>query len=291
MDLRPRELLREARRRGLLPKKALGQHFLVEEGIAERIVELSQVDQRDVILEIGPGIGALTFVLLERSRKVVAVEIDPRFIPFLREMAGDDDRLELLEGDIMEVDLGGIALRKGRLKVVSNLPYNLSVPILFRLLEEREHLKGMTLMVQREVAERITSPPGRKSYGALSVLCQLWADPKVVMYVPPGAFWPPPEVEGAVVRFELFEGSRVPVKDLSFFRRVVQACFLHRRKTLLNSLSSAGYGPKERLKEALEGCGIDPRRRGETLSLEALGKLEEALSCTVQEEVSHGLSL
>ncbi|RLA95752.1 MAG: ribosomal RNA small subunit methyltransferase A, partial [Deltaproteobacteria bacterium] len=198
MDLRPRELLREARRRGLLPKKALGQHFLVEEGIAERIVELSQVDQRDVILEIGPGIGALTFVLLERSRKVVAVEIDPRFIPFLREMAGDDDRLELLEGDIMEVDLGGIALREGRLKVVSNLPYNLSVPILFRLLEEREHLKGMTLMVQREVAERITSPPGRKSYGALSVLCQLWADPKVVMYVPPGAFWPPPEVEGAV---------------------------------------------------------------------------------------------
>ena len=272
-------LLREARRRGLLPYKSLGQHFLIHRGVAERIVQRAEVEEEDVVLEVGPGIGGLTFLLLERAKKVIAVEIDERFASFLEEMAAGDPRLRILREDALGVDLSALAEREGRkLKVVSNLPYNVSTPLFFHFLSHREVLTSLTLMFQREVAERIISPPGRKTYGILSVFAGLYTRARVLFHVPPEAFWPPPKVEGAVVRLEVLPHPAVPIEDPRLLQRVLQACFQRRRKTLLNALSSAGLGTKQELREILQELGLDPQRRGETLSVEELASLSNILS-------------
>lgn len=273
----PRDLLGEARRKGIFPHKGLGQHFLIDKDVALRIVEAAGIREGDGVLEVGPGIGSLTFALAERARKVTAVEVDGRLADFLLEKAQGWGlhHVEVLKGDILKVDLGSLLLREGRLKVVANLPYNLSTKILFLLLEHSPRLQDLTLMFQREVAERIVSPPGGKSYGALSVMVRLWAEPRLVMKVPRGAFWPPPEVEGGVVHFKPY-GARV--RDPKAFQRVVEAAFAQRRKTLLNALSAGGFGPKERLRGVLWACGIEPSRRAETLSFEELKRISEAIS-------------
>ena len=274
-----RGLLREARRRGLLPHKALGQHFLIHRGIAKRIVEGAEIKGEDVVLEVGPGIGGLTFLLLGRAKKVIAVEIDERLAAFLEEMAEGDPRLLILQDDALRLDLSALAGREGgKLKVVSNLPYNVSTPLFFHFLSHREALTSLTLMFQREVAERITSPPGRKSYGILAVYAGLYTRAQILFHVPPQAFWPPPQVEGAVVRLEVLPHPVVPMEDPHLFQRVLQACFQKRRKTLLNALSSAGLGTKEELRGLLQGLGLDPQRRGETLSVEELANLTNVLS-------------
>lgn len=269
----PRALVRRAKDKGILPHKGLGQHFLLDKGIALRIAEAAGVGGEDVVLEIGPGVGSLTFALAEKAKKVVAVEVDKRLVEFLKEETAGLN-VEILEGDILEVDLPSLASMEGEMKVVANLPYNLSTRILFYLLEHRSSLKDLTLMFQREVAERIVSPPGSKNYGVLSVMARLWAEPKMVMRVPKGAFWPPPEVEGAVVYFKLRKEREV--HDVKAVRRIVEAAFSTRRKTLLNALSAAGIAPKEKIREILLQCGIDPMRRAETLTLEELIRLTEA---------------
>ena len=272
-----RWLLSEAKRRGIFPKKSLGQHFLLEGGIARKIAERAVLDPDERVVEIGPGLGVLTFSLLRRAKRVIAIEVDERMVNFLRDLV-EGDRLRLICADALKFDFLSLAEEEGgSLNLVSNLPFNISTPLFLRLLEQRRAFLSLTLMFQREVAERITSPRGKRSYGPLSVLAQLYTEPHLLFHVPPQAFYPPPQVRGSVIRFEVLERPRIDISHEGTFKEIVFASFHQRRKTILNSLRGSGLGNKGELEEVLRQCGIDPRRRAETLSLEEWGRLTEAL--------------
>jgi 16S rRNA (adenine1518-N6/adenine1519-N6)-dimethyltransferase len=263
-----------------LPKKALGQHFLIDKGIAQKIVRVASLDPEDCVVEIGPGMGVLTFLMLRHVKRVVAVEVDPEMVDHLKERGRGMDSLTILGLDVLHFDFQGLAHEAGKkLKVVANLPYNISTPVIFRLLESRQALARLTLMLQREVAQRIIAPPGNKAYSPLSVLTQLYTSPKIVMRVPPQAFYPSPRVESAVVGFSILERPRLAIKDAEFFQKVVRASFAQRRKTILNSLynSSPDLGSREEIEKSLAAVGIDPRRRAETLHLTEFQRLAVAL--------------
>jgi 16S rRNA (adenine1518-N6/adenine1519-N6)-dimethyltransferase len=271
-------LMQELRSRGVSPKKALGQHFLIDKGIAQKIVRLASLGPEDCVVEIGPGMGVLTFPMLPRVKKVVAVEVDQEMADYLRGRGVTS--LTVICQDALRVDFRGLAQDAGgRLKVVANLPYNIAAPVIFRLLEYREVLTNLTLMLQREVAQRITASPGSKAYGPLSIFTQLYTSPKLMMRVPPQAFYPRPKVESAVVGFAILDHPRVEVRDTEFFHEVVRASFAQRRKTILNSLKNSplALGSREEIEEALGVVGIDPRRRAETLDLHEFKRLAEAL--------------
>ncbi|UCC65931.1 MAG: ribosomal RNA small subunit methyltransferase A [Deltaproteobacteria bacterium] len=273
-------LMQELRGRGILPKRALGQHFLIDRRLAEKIVRLAPLDPEDIVVEIGPGMGVLTFLMLPQVKKVVAVELDQRMVAYLREKGKKISSLAVVYGDALQFDFRGLAEEAGgKLKVVANLPYNISTPIIFRLLESRDSLAHLTLMLQQEVAQRITSPPGSRDYGPLSISAQLYTSPKILMRVPPHAFYPRPAVQSAVVGFEILAHPRVEVGDMRFFQGVVRASFAQRRKTILNSLknSALGLGSSGEIRGVLESIGIDPRRRAETLDLVEFKRLAEAL--------------
>lgn len=273
-------LMQELRSRGVSPKRGLGQHFLIDQGIAQKIVRLADLEPEDCVVEIGPGMGVLTFLMLPRVKQVVAVELDQGMADYLREKAKGSSSLIVVRQDALGFDFAEMSRHVGRkIKVVANLPYNISTPVIFRLLESRLFLSHLTLMLQREVAERITASPGGKAYGPLSIFTQLYTSPKIMMRVPPEAFYPPPKVESALVRFEILERPRIAIDDDSFFQKVVRASFAQRRKTLLNALtgSSLSLGPKDKVTAALEAIGIDPRRRAETLDLIEFKHLAEAL--------------
>ena len=271
--LDPRELLKEALKRGIVPKKSLGQHFLLDKKMAQRIVREAGISPEDAVLEIGPGLGSLTFALLEKAKAVVAVELDSRLASFLREKA-QGLPLEVVEGDFLRIDLSQLFSRYGRLKAVGNLPYGVSTEILFKLLQAHRYFEDITLMFQWEVAQRIVSPPGTKRYGALSVTVRLFSEPRLLFRVPRGAFWPRPEVQGGVVRFRLHEQ---PKGDIETMKGLLEGLFSSRRKTILNALLRVGYGPRERIRSLLERASIDPMRRPETLSLEEYLALAESL--------------
>jgi 16S rRNA (adenine1518-N6/adenine1519-N6)-dimethyltransferase len=257
-------LLKEAKSSGIRPKKSLGQHFLIDPNYVNKILKESGVTSEDTVLEVGAGLGSLTFPLSLRAKRVIAVEIDDKLCEFLKERASDLP-IELIQGDILNVDLRELYQKYGPLKVLGNLPYNLSVSILFYLLSFWELLKDLTLMFQKEVAERIVSPPGGKAYGALSVTVRTLCEPKFLFKVPRGAFWPPPEVEGGVVFFQLHKN---PKGDIETLRRFVTRIFSKRRKTILNALVETGFGKREEMKDLLLNMGIDPRRRPESLGIE-----------------------
>jgi 16S rRNA (adenine1518-N6/adenine1519-N6)-dimethyltransferase len=276
-------LMEELRSRGVSPKQALGQHFLIDLGIARKIVRLADLEPEDCVVEIGPGMGVLTFLMLPLVKKVIAVELDQGMAAFLREKAAGAGMasLTVVRQDALGFDFARVSRDVGRkIKVVANLPYNISTPVIFRLLESRETLTRLTLMLQREVAQRISASPGNKDYGPLAIFTQLYTSPKIVMQVPPEAFYPRPRVESALVRFEIMEHPRIAIDDDGFFQQVVRASFAHRRKTLLNALtgSSLSLGAKEGVAAALEAIGIDPRRRAETLDLVEFQRLAEALN-------------
>jgi 16S rRNA (adenine1518-N6/adenine1519-N6)-dimethyltransferase len=273
-------LMQELRSRGVLPKQALGQHFLIDQGIAQKIVRLADLEPEDCVVEIGPGMGVLTFLMLPLVKKVIAVELDQGMAAFLREKAEGRTSLTVVRQDALGFDFAKAARDVGRkLKAVANLPYNISTPVIFRLLESRQALAHLTLMLQREVAERIIASPGGKDYGPLAIFTQLYTSPKIMMRVSPEAFYPPPKVESALVGFEMLQLPRIAIDDHGFFQKVVRASFAQRRKTLLNALmgSSLSLGPKDKVAAALEGSGIDPRRRAETLGLVEFQRLAEAL--------------
>ncbi len=273
-------LMQELRSRGVAPKRALGQHFLIDRGVAQKIVQLADLKPEDCVVEIGPGMGVLTFLMLPQVKQVVAVELDQEMADYLRERGGGTPSLIVVRRDALGFDFPALAQEAGRkLKVVANLPYNISTPVIFRLLESREALAHLTLMLQREVAQRITASPGSKDYGLLSIFTQLYTAPKIMMPVPPQAFYPRPKVESSVVGFEILERPRVAIKDEGFFQKVVRASFSQRRKTILNSLTGAplALGSREKITEALEAVGIDPRRRAETMDLTEFKRLAEAL--------------
>jgi 16S rRNA (adenine1518-N6/adenine1519-N6)-dimethyltransferase len=272
-------LMQELKQREVFPKKALGQHFLIDQGIAEKIVRLADLRAEDCVVEIGPGMGVLTFRMLPLVKQLIAVELDQGMADYLRGKGEGQASLTVIRQDVLGFDFERVAQEAGRrLRVVANLPYNISTPVVFRLLEYREALTHLTLMLQREVAERIIAPPSGKDYGLLSIFTQLYASPKIVMRVPPEAFHPRPKVESAVVRFEILEHPRIAIEDEVFFKKVVKASFAQRRKTLLNALRGASSPlPKEEIEAALTAAGIDPRRRAETLNLAEFQRLAEAL--------------
>lgn len=235
----------------------------------------------ELVLEVGPGLGVLTRALATQGARVVAVELDRGMVQVLSEtLAGLEDRVQVVQGDVLAVDLEGLVRPRlppgGRAKVAANLPYYITTPILFRLLEQDLPLQRIVVMVQKEVADRMVAGPGGKDYGALSVAIRFFTRPTIVTRVSSGSFWPPPEVDSAVVALEVHEQPPVSAPRQELFK-VVKAAFGQRRKTLLNALS-AGLGvPKDKLAPVLQAAGIDPGRRGETLSLEEFATLTRAI--------------
>jgi 16S rRNA (adenine1518-N6/adenine1519-N6)-dimethyltransferase len=252
-------------------KKALGQNFLVDGNVLANIVKAADISPEDMVLEVGPGRGALTARLAEAAARVVAVEYDRDLVPLLRNELCRYQSLEVINADILRLDLQeALGYSVGdKWKVVANLPYNISSQILFRFIEERAMFSEMLLMLQKEVGERLLAPPSCKDYGVLTVFCRLYFDVERVLSVKPASFRPVPRVDSVVLRFRVLGKPRVEVGDESLFRRVVKASFAQRRKTLLNCLKGMDASADEAsLRRVLESAGIDPRRRGETLSLD-----------------------
>jgi 16S rRNA (adenine1518-N6/adenine1519-N6)-dimethyltransferase len=273
-------------------KKSLGQNFLTDARISRRIVDAVSPQQSDVILEIGPGTGALTRLLVERSGHVIAVEIDPRLADELRRSITSEN-LSIIEADalavnwneIMSTGIASLKAQRGgnseqaRVRVVANLPYYISTPIIERLIQSQGPIFDLTLMLQNEVVERITSGPGSKEYGYLSVYVQYHCVATKLFEVPPSAFRPAPKVQSAVVRLLARDRPAVDVSDEARFLAVARSSFAQRRKTILNNLKAASNALSftQPIETALEIAGIDPRRRAETLSLAEFGALHDAL--------------
>ena len=249
---------------GLRPKKGLGQNFLVDEGMADRIAEAALSHGRSPFVEIGPGIGSLTRPLLARVGQLWAVEQDAALLPLLRTRTEEFGQLEIEQGDALMIDFREWAVRLGGpLTIVANLPYHISTPLLFHLLEQGDAIGAMVLMFQKEVAERIAAPPNNKSYGILSVHSQLWMAVESLFEVPPRAFYPVPKVDSSVISLVRRAEPLAQVADPPFFRKVVRAAFGQRRKTISNALKVLEINPNPWLLRA----DIDPIRRGETLSV------------------------
>jgi len=247
-------------------KKSLGQNFLKDPYYLDKIVNSARITSHDLILEIGPGLGHLTRVLAARAGKVLALELDERLIPLLRKDFAEFANVEIVQTDALEYPYAALA----------NLPYYISTPIIQKLLIYRDRFDTLTLMLQKEVADRIASPPGGKEYGYLSVLVQLYAEPRIEFIVPAGAFTPRPDVDSAVITLALRSFPAVLLRDEVSFLRVVKAAFSQRRKTLRNSLKQLG-APKEKMDVVLNRTGIDLGRRAETLSVEEFARLADFL--------------
>lgn len=253
--------------------KSLGQNFLRDPYYLNKIADAAQIGPEDRVLEIGPGLGHLTRVLTQRARKVLAIEVDGRLIPHLQSDFSEYRNFELVHADALEYDYGAL---NDRWKVVANLPYYISTPIIQKLIVRRDKFISLTLMLQKEVAERISAPPGGKEYGYLSVLVQFYTVPRIEFKVPPGAFTPCPEVDSSVITLTLRDQPAVMVRDEAFFIRVIKAAFSQRRKTLRNSLKQLA-AQKNKMDEVFNSIGIDLGRRAETLSVEEFGKLADYL--------------
>jgi len=260
---------------GAAPNKTLGQSFLLDKEALDRICDIAQLSESDAVLEVGPGLGALTVRLLERVSRVTAVEKDAKFAAFLSKKLRRDG-FKLLHGDALEVSWDELGLPESGAKVVANLPYSISKPVLRRLLEEwRSHLASATVLVQREVALRLTAPADSEHYGPMSLMAQLYTRPRIQFDIPPGAFLPPPQVTSTVIHFEMLSAPSILVENESRFWATVRAAFGQRRKNLGNTLKP--LAPRDKLASVWEQTGIDPKRRGETLSLDEFETLARAL--------------
>lgn len=258
-------------------KKRFGQHFLTDKNLLKKIVRAASVKPGDRVLEIGPGRGALTEAILEAGAKVTAIEVDRDLAAYLKERFSADERIEILTIDALKASFTELSKERDcRFKIVSNLPYNISGPILAKFLDERAAFTLMVLMFQKEVAVRIASKPGTKEYGILSVISQAYADVKIEFHVSRHLFSPKPNVDSSVVSFKLLEAPRFPIEDEEFFKEVVRSAFGQRRKTLHNALKALGIGIED-ITKALTDTNIAPQRRGETLSVEEFGRLSNEL--------------
>ena len=263
-------------------QKKFGQNFLIDENVVEKIVREAGVTKDDFVMEIGPGIGTMTQILCENAREVVAVKIDKKLIPILTEdTLSYYDNVTVINEDILKLDIRKLAEEKndGRpIKVVANLPYYITTPIIMGLFESHVPLDSITIMVQKEVADRMQCGPGTKDYGALSLAVQFYAKPKVVLNVPASCFMPRPNVDSAVIRLERFKTPPVDVCDEHLMFKIIRASFNQRRKTMLNSVGNAGIGiSKEALSTALEKMGLSLTIRGEALTLEQFANLSNLL--------------
>ena len=263
---------------GLFPKKRLGQHFLIDSNILDQVIRTARVEKEDVVIEVGPGLGEMTLALARLAKQVIAVEIDPQLVEILKKKLAGCPNVEVVRSDVLKVDFNYFFKKGGRpVKVVANLPYQISTPLLFRFIESKEAFSTFTLMLQREVAERMAASPGGKEYGTLSVLLQMFLDLSVRFFIPASAFFPSPKVESAVVHMIWKEKPMVDAGDEEWFKSVVRASFSHRRKTLMNALKHSELSLPDSPESRVENAGIDPRRRPETLTLQEFVRLAEAL--------------
>ena len=263
-------------------QKKFGQNFLIDGNILGKIVEAAQITETDCVLEIGPGIGTMTQYLAERAKSVVVVEIDKNLIPILQETLSVYQNVKIINEDILKTDIDRIVREENDgkpIKVVANLPYYITTPIVMSLFENHVALQSITIMVQKEVADRMQAVPGTKDYGALSLAVRYYAKPEIIMKVPASCFMPRPNVDSAVIRLIRYDNPPVEVRDEAWLFAIIRASFNQRRKTLVNGLSNAGnlgIG-KEKIAEAVELMGLQPSVRGETLSLEQFAELSNYL--------------
>jgi 16S rRNA (adenine1518-N6/adenine1519-N6)-dimethyltransferase len=257
-------------------KKGLGQNFLIDDSVLEDVVDGADVNNEDFIIEIGPGFGTLTRALLKRAKKVCAIELDEKLFPILEEELKDFDNFELIHKDALKVDFNELIANEKSVKLVANLPYYLTTPIIVNLLTKGYNFKSLTIMIQKEVGVRIDSEPNCKAYGAFSILVQYYCNTKILRLVPPSAFLPQPKVESIVIRLDRLEEPKVKVKDEALFFSIVRQSFNMRRKTLWNGVKNMGVA-KEDLEKCFERANIDPKRRGETLSLQEFATLSDEI--------------
>jgi len=261
------------------PLKSLGQNFLIDNNVIAKIIQAADIQADDCVLEIGPGRGALTEHLARRAGRLVLIEYDHALAFALKERYADQPRITVVDADILAVDLAALLGESSKSwKVVANLPYNISTAVLFRLLEVRDKLTRMVLMLQKEVGDRLVAAPDCSDYGVTTVLLGLWFNMRREFIVPPGCFQPSPKVDSAVLSFVPLSAPRAEVGDEDVFRRVVKGAFGMRRKTLVNCLKAAEFTTIDDLRGILDECGIDGRRRGETLSLDEFAALSRCFS-------------
>lgn len=263
-------------------QKKFGQNFLIDSNVLENIVEAAGITKGDFVLEIGPGIGTMTQYLCESARQVLAVEIDKMLIPILEDTLSEYDNVEVINQDVLKVDIKSLVEEKnnGRpIKVVANLPYYITTPIIMGLFESKVPIESITIMVQKEVADRMQTGPGSKDYGALSLAVQYYADAKVMLNVSATCFMPRPNVDSAVIKLTRHQESPVEVKDESLMFKIIRASFNQRRKTLVNGLKNSSEldFSKEEITEAIKSIGKEENIRGEKLTLEEFAKLSNAL--------------
>jgi len=250
-------------------RRSLGQHFLFDQNILKKIIYCSRITADDTVVEIGAGNGTLTRLLAASAKKVIAIELDKKLIGRLKESLSIYPNVEIVTADAMKFPYETI---KGRFKVVANIPYYITTPLLFRLLEFKEKIPSMTLLLQKEVAQRIVATPGSKDYGVLSITVQLYTKPVLKFIIPKGAFSPPPKIDSAVVYFEVSPVTLFKIKDEAFFLKVVRTAFSQRRKVIANSLKIFGN-----VKEALQKAGINPKVRPDALSIEDYVRVSSGL--------------
>lgn len=262
-------------------RKKFGQNFLIDNNILDKIIEAADITREDCVLEIGPGIGTMTQRLAEEAGEVIAVEIDKNLIPILGETLADYDNVTILNEDILKVDIHQIAAQHGGkpLKVVANLPYYITTPIIMALFESHAPLKSVTIMVQKEVADRMCVGPGTKEYGALSLAVQYYAKPKIITKVPASCFMPRPNVDSTVIHLMRYEKPPVETKDEAWFFAIIRASFNQRRKTLANGLANAGNlgVGRQQVEDVLAEMGLSSTIRGEALTLEQFSELSDRL--------------
>lgn len=263
-------------------QKKFGQNFLIDTHVLDKIIDASGVTEDDFVLEIGPGIGTMTQYLCERAREVVAVEIDKNLIPILSDTLKNYSNVTVINEDILKLDICKLAEEKNQgkpIKVVANLPYYITTPIIMGLFESHVPIDSITIMVQKEVAERMQEGPGNKEYGALSLAVQYYARPKIVANVPPNCFMPRPNVGSAVIRLTRHEKPPVEVEDEKLMFRIIRASFNQRRKTLANGLNNSPeiHLPKEVIQESIVSLGVPENIRGEALSLEQFAELSNEI--------------
>lgn len=265
-------------------QKKFGQNFLIDTHVLDKIIDSAQITKEDYVLEIGPGIGTMTQYLCENAKHVTAVEIDKNLIPILADTLKEYDNVSVINADILKLDLKKLAEENNAgksFKVVANLPYYITTPIIMGLFESHVPIESITIMVQKEVAERMQTGPGSKEYGALSLAVQYYSKPEIVANVPPNCFMPRPSVGSAVIRLTKHKTPIVTVEDEKLMFRLIRASFNQRRKTLLNGLKNSGdlHFSKEEIQEALLELGVIENIRGEVLTLEQFAQLSNILKC------------
>lgn len=261
--------------------KSLGQNFLIDSNIIDKILEGARISKGDNIIEVGPGIGTLTREMGKLAKKVVSIEIDKSLIPILKETLDEFDNIEVLNNDILKVDVKNLVKEKFNnepIKLVANLPYYITTPIVMKFLEEGIEVTDIVVMVQKEVADRMNAKPSTKDYGALSVAVQYYCDTEIVAKAPRHMFIPQPNVDSTVIALHIRKDKKYNVDNEDMFFKTVKASFGQRRKTLLNSLSTLSFLSKEEIREVLKEANIDEKRRGETLTIEEFSNLSNIIN-------------